>query len=1114
MRVQNQLIGSVIAILRNGASVGGGPANWTDQTFSLDPGKTLNPNDKITATQTLGGQTSDATPVPIVVQSKPTAPLGALTFASPVMDCSNALLISGAVPGAVITLTDSLHHTRGTGTATQDGSVGVGVSPPLGHGEVLNASQTACGLSQLAPTPSPPPVAPPPVLPMPVVEGPLFACDQAVTVEGVIPGAEVTLNITGGSPETGAFVVSSEYFQVPPLKPGETVTATQAFPNCEKRPATSLPVKVGRAQPPAPPVVKGPLCPGGQSVRLSNLTVGAPVEIFQNGALVGHAGAAKTTDDFHISVALLPNAKITARQSNQCTPQRWSGISNTVVVGPVAGSLAPPDLTKPLYECASLVNVTNIHPGALVQVLSAKNGLIGQKTVYAWEADIPVAPQLTQGDTITAQQIGCGQTSGPSAPVTVQGLPKLTPPVILPITDCARAVRVTGLVPGAVVDVMIQTGSPFTWLASATATLATINVPLPAGVELAAGTLLVARQRLCSQVSGTTDPPVKVGSGQCSYVTQHFDNARTGWNQYESLLTPDSLSRGFAVLATLAVDGQVFAQPLYIRNVAIGAKKHNVLLVATATDWIYGFDADTLAPLWPARQLVVPGGQPVPSTDAYSLAGPADPDSPPEPNYPPDILPTVGIIGTPVVDTATMTMYLVATSESPKGGSGSIVAELHAVDVTTGKDRAGSPVPIKAQFPPNPDGKTLLGDGPVVGGNLQFDPSRNLQRPGLLLLNGTLFIGFGSYGDYNPWHGWLLAYDASTLTQVGVLCTTPDQEDQSNGSDPPDVGNSGGSIWQGGMGIATDGTSVYVATGNGPFNANLKTGRNYGDSILRIPAAIAAGGVEALKVADYFTPWNQWNISSQDQDVGSGGVLVVPKPVGGKSLLVQCGKNWWQPSPYSSSASLQDRVLVLDRTNLGRYGGPAPNDEPPTGGTFSDNVIDEGYTLDGGGVWGGAGYYEDASGAPVVFYCGTGGHITRLVFGAKQQIVQSAQASPEPRNGNSNGFTLATSSNLAAPDTAIVWLVDRPDNTNIPADPNSRLFAFDADTLTKELPPVVSPVVCGSWTASGTLPPGYNPQPWVTKGTFTDPTVADGRVFVGSDGLVTILGLDPALGPE
>jgi len=526
-----------------------------------------------------------------------------------------------------------------------------------------------------------------------------------------------------------------------------------------------------------------------------------------------------------------------------------------------------------------------------------------------------------------------------------------------------------------------------------------------------------------------------------------------------------------------------------------------VLLVATATDWIYGFDTDTLAPVWPARQLVVPGGQAVPSGDAYK-------QGPGEPGYLPDILPSVGIIGTPVVDTATMTMYVVSTSEGPPvGSSRPIVTQLHAIDVTTGNDRAGSPVPITAQFPPNPDGKTPLADGPVVGGNLQFDPSRNMQRPGLLLLNGTLFIGFGSYGDFTPWHGWLLAYGASTLKQIGFLCTTPDQEDRPPGNTPPpDVGNSGGSIWQGGIGVATDGTSVYVATGNGPFNANLANGRNYGDSILRILAAIAAGGVEALKVADYFTPWNQWNISSNDQDIGSSGVLVVPKPVGGKSLLVQCGKKWWQRSPYNGSDPLEDRVLVLDRTSLGGYGGPAPNVEPPTGGSYADKVIDEGYTLDGGGVWGGPGYYEDASGAPVVFYCGTGGHVTRLVFGAKQQIVESAKAAPVPQDGDSNGFTVATSSNLLALDTGIVWLVDRPDHGKIPPDPNVRLFAFDADTLKKDL----AQVVCGSWTSSGTL----GGKPWVTKGTFTDPTVADGRVFVGSDGLVTILGLDPALGPE
>ena len=203
--------------------------------------------------------------------------------------------------------------------------------------------------------------------------------------------------------------------------------------------------------------------------------------------------------------------------------------------------------------------------------------------------------------------------------------------------------------------------------------------------------------------------------------------------------------------------------------------------------------------------------------------------------------------------------------------------------------------------------------------------------------------------------------------------------------------------------------------------------------------------------------------------------MIVPKNVGGKRLLVQCGKS--------------SQVFVLDRTNLGKYNGSAPNNPPV--GTGTNNVVDDKYTLDGQGVWGGPGYYVDSKNNQVVFYWGTDGHLNRLTFGAQEQILQSAKTAQTFAGNDSSGFTVNVSSNAAAPGTAIVWLVDR---NNLPADPNVRLHAYDADTLTQHL----AEVQAGSWT---------------TKGTFTDPTVIDGRVFVGSDGQVTVFGVNPALGP-
>jgi Bacterial Ig domain len=282
VRVQNQLVGSTVTVLRNGSKVASGPATWTDQTFDLDPGVTLNPGDKITVTQTSGGADSASTPIAVIVQNKPVAPLNPVTYASAVLNCSNALLISGAVPGATITLKDQTGAVRGTGVASQDGSVGIAITPQLRSGQILQASQTACGLAQASPTPSPLPIEPPSAPPPPIVENPLYACARSVTISGVIPGAIVTLTRTAGPTESGAFVVSAEYFNVAALNPLETVTASQAFPDCrpEVKVTTSASVKVGRAQPPQAPIVIGPLCPDALTVRLTGLTVGDSVEVY------------------------------------------------------------------------------------------------------------------------------------------------------------------------------------------------------------------------------------------------------------------------------------------------------------------------------------------------------------------------------------------------------------------------------------------------------------------------------------------------------------------------------------------------------------------------------------------------------------------------------------------------------------------------------------------------------------------------------------------------------------------------------------------------------------------------------------------------------------------
>ena len=294
------------------------------------------------------------------------------------------------------------------------------------------------------------------------------------------------------------------------------------------------------------------------------------------------------------------------------------------------------------------------------------------------------------------------------------------------------------------------------------------------------------------------------------------------------------------------------------------------------------------------------------------------------------------------------------------------------------------------------------------------------------------------------------------------------------------------------MGIAADDSAIYFSTGNGPFTANMLNGRDYGDTVLklRLPGPVGTNGV--MTVADYFTPWNQWELNKDDLDVGSGGVMILPDLVAGSKLLMQCGKT--------------STVFVLNRDNLGKYGGPPPNLQPPPNTTFHNNVVDDSFTLDGGGVWGGPAYCIDSSGKQIVFYCGTNGHVNRLTFDASKHVSLLGKTTDTFAGGAGEGFTVTISSNGSLPGTGIVWLVDRnkydsntdpnPNPANLdPANLVVTLFAFDVQNLQNKLVE---------------LPAGS----WSDEGNFTDPTVVDGKVFVGSENQVAVFGLDAALGPQ
>jgi hypothetical protein len=351
-------------------------------------------------------------------------------------------------------------------------------------------------------------------------------------------------------------------------------------------------------------------------------------------------------------------------------------------------------------------------------------------------------------------------------------------------------------------------------------------------------------------------------------TTYHNDTYRTGQNTVETLLTPANVNvNTFGKLFTQVVDGDVYAQPLYLEGVLIPDKgKHNVVYVATSHDSVYAFDADSNAggkvnPLWKvsflnASQHITT----ISSTDVNCT----------------DML-EMGITGTPVIDTTTSTMYILSVIKN-KGVAQQL---LHAIDITTGAEKFGGPVMITASVPGTGDGS--------VNGTITFDPLHDRQRTSLLLANGVIYLGWASYCDQDPWHGWVMAYSAATLQQLGVWNSTPN-------------GGRGG-VWQGGAGLAADsGGNIYVATGNGTFD-NDQGGIDFGDTSVKL--GLNGSG---LNLVDFFTPYNQSSLALGDLDVGSSGVLLIPDLPTNSAythLLIQTGK--------------EGSIYVLNRDGMGGY---------------------------------------------------------------------------------------------------------------------------------------------------------------------------------------------------
>jgi hypothetical protein len=522
---------------------------------------------------------------------------------------------------------------------------------------------------------------------------------------------------------------------------------------------------------------------------------------------------------------------------------------------------------------------------------------------------------------------------------------------------------------------------------------------------------------------------VTCAEAQVNVTTQQYDIGRTGQNLNETILTPANVKTAtFGKLFSQSVDGLVYAQPLYLSNLAINGATHNVAFIATEHDSVYAFDADdnggaNASPLWMASML---------SPEHGAAAGATTVPWPPGSNIDPE----VGITGTPVIDPASGTLYVV--SKDVEGGAQ--VQRLHALDVTTGAEKFGGPVAIAASV------SGTAADG--VGGTLSFNSKQENQRPGLLLLNGIVYIGWTAHEDLPPWHGWIIGYNAGTLRQTGVFCTTP------NGS--------GGGIWMSGNGLAADQLDpvnhpygrMFVATGNGDYTATqpYSNQMDYGDTHLNLDLS---NGV--LTVSDEFTTRMQASDNTNDNDVGSGGVMVLPTQTAGSfpHLLVQSDK--------------VTTTYLLNRDNLGGYNAS------------TDQAVQELTAAVGSlGVWSSPAYWNGT-----IYYWGETDHLKAF------PLINGLLSTSTPQSTEVYGFpgaTPAISANGTA--DAIVWSINSSEYGSAAA----ILQAHDAGN--------VSATLYSSDSNAARDGAGIAVK-------FSVPTVANGKVYVGASKEVDVYGLLP-----
>ncbi len=492
---------------------------------------------------------------------------------------------------------------------------------------------------------------------------------------------------------------------------------------------------------------------------------------------------------------------------------------------------------------------------------------------------------------------------------------------------------------------------------------------------------------------------------QPQVLQRGYDAGVSGATLTETTLTTSNVTANtFGLVFKLAVDDNIMAQPLYVPNVVINGISHNVVYIATMSDTLYAFDADAGgAPLWTFNLATFENATPVPIAQ-FAYSGNKN------------IINNLGILSTPVIDLSTNTLYAVACTLE----NNTLAYRLHAVDITTGAPRAGSGVIISGSY-----------------SSITFNPRNAWQRVSLVLAGNNVIFGFGALeleSTGNPYSGWIMAYNKTTLAQTGIYATET-------------IGNGGGGVWQSGRPPALDSSGfVYVITGNA-YGSGFDGVANFSESILKLDTN------NALRRADYFTPSNWSTLDQQDLDLTSSGPMLVPNT----SLLVGGGKT--------------GVLYVLNTGNLGQ------NTSTDTGAVQKFQISTS--ELRGGPVY----WNRSPANTPLLYDWGVNDALKSFAFNGST-FATAPTATGNVGSQNWPGGILTLSANGTTAGSGIVWatVATSGDAENNPPVPGA-LYAFDAGNVATQL-----------WNSNTNAAR----DSFGNFAKFVPPMVANGRVYVAT----------------